>query len=122
MDFSFAEYRMFVSIVKTQNKPKCSATPLEQWKRPTGRMKERDHSNQNLSPCLANFQYSTKFQLSNLLVGVLHLFCLQANTHLAFLKVKSFRNSSTLDIFWLFSSRSRLTLYLLMWRIWWAWN
>jgi hypothetical protein len=82
MNFSFAEYRTVVSIVKTQNKPRWSATRLEQWKCPPGRSKEWDRSNQNLSPRLANFQYSTNFQLPYLLVGV---FFLQANTHLAFL-------------------------------------
>jgi len=40
MNFSFAEYRRVESIVKTQNKPRWSATRLEQWKRPSGRGKK----------------------------------------------------------------------------------
>jgi len=40
INFSFAEYRTVVSIVKTQNKPRWSATRQEQWKRPSGRSKE----------------------------------------------------------------------------------
>jgi hypothetical protein len=72
MNFSFVENRTIVSIVKTQNKPRCSATNLEQWKHPSGTDKEWNRSNQNLSLCLATCQYSANISATWLLVGVLY--------------------------------------------------
>jgi hypothetical protein len=73
MNFSFAEYRTVVSIVKTQNKLRWSATRLNNGNVHQVEARNETPSNQNFSPCLANFQYTTKFHLPDLLVGVTYL-------------------------------------------------